>query len=251
MVTKGVFMRSSVDQSGGVSRRSLMALSLGGVAAGTLSGPLFATPAVVDAPKPIVRMVVIHASHGSTGFSDLKMALAWADRRVGQCDLISCLGWDFASACQGAGDIASWSHLKSSYVAVAGQQPRLFSPDGECNARESSNGTKIFVTDLGAIAVGDRRSNAIEGAQFSADIIVGDRADYSKATGSFVAGLSPFIPDQRSGAVIYGPDAEPLTQASGERGYGVVATLNLAALRHDRFEKSHSGAEHCLSKRIS
>lgn len=247
-------MHSSVSQAGGVSRRSVMALTLGSVTASAIPGSVFAGPPAVDAPKPHVRMVVIQASHGAAGLSNLQLALEWADRRVGEYDLISCLGWGFHASFNGMNDVAAWAHLKSRYVAVAGKQPRLLGPNGECDAYDSRNGMKAFATELGTIAVGARRSNAIEddySTELSADIIVDDGADYSEATGSFVAGLSRSAAGYRRGAAIYGPDSEPLTQASGEWGHGVVATLNLLALRHDRSQHAQGCAPHFFKKRIS
>ena len=230
------FMHSFVSQSGGVSRRSVMAFTLGSVTASVISGSAFALPQAVGAPKSHVRMVVVQASHGGGGLSNLQMALEWADRRVGEYDLISCLGWHFDASFNGMNDVSAWAHLKSRYVAVAGKHPKLLGPNGECDAYESRNGISVFATELAAIAVGARRSNAIECAgstQLSADIIVDD-GNYRESRGAFVAGLSRSATGPRRGAVIYGPDLEPLTQASGECPCGVVATLNVSALRRDR-----------------
>lgn len=253
-ISKDVFMQSSVSQCGPVSRRSALILAAGSVVASANPVSAFSVPSLVDTAKSGVRMVVVQASQGSAGFSDLSKALEWADRRVGECDLISCLGWNFDASLAGMNDVADWAHLKSKYVAVAGKQPRLLGPNGECDAYESSNGARVFVTDLGTVTVGAHRSNTNDGAgssQFSTDIIIDDGADYSQATGAFVAALSPSVAGLRRGAVIYGPDSESLTQATGEWGYGVVATLNLSALRRDRMQHARSPDHRLLKKRIS
>ena len=208
----------------------------------------------VDLRSSRTRVVAAHLS-GTPGKSVFTPARVMGGvlSQLGSVDLFAFHGLADSATAECIAEVTEKARTQRCYVAVSANGPLssirdevvLIGPRGLVLAQTETHGVKVYTTEVGVIAQSTKfwgSSDRVAALKAGADIIIHSGADQVSGHGAYLIHLSSRTHEDRPEAVVCTPGGAVMTEASAGWNQGVVASLDISALRHDRARLRFRGA---------